>query len=162
MISHLMIIATGFRLTGALLGIAAIAALADFASTALTLRRLPADAGVPIDVGTYGLAGLLHNSARGLSKVLLALLTGPGFWVVVVLAIAATVALLFAVLLYFTGRGIGHHATWARVIAIMMSIGLAVASCAVLTALRHEQAPVALAPIALSLYTLWVLIWRFA
>jgi len=72
------------------------------------------------------------------------------------------VALLFAILLYLTGRGIGHHATWARVIAIMMSAGLAIASCAILTALRREQAPAALAPIMLSLYTLWVLIWRFS
>lgn len=71
-------------------------------------------------------------------------------------------ALLFAILLYLTGRGIGHHATWARVIAIMMSAGLAIASCAILTALRREQAPAALAPIMLSLYTLWVLIWRFS
>lgn len=161
MISHLMIIALGFRLTGALLGVAAVAALVDFADTAMTLRRLPADTSAPVDVGTYGLAGLLHNGARGAGKVLSALLTGPGFWVVVILAIAAVAALLFAILLYLVGRGIGHHANWARIIAIMMSIGLATASCAILAALRGDQAPVAIAPIALSLYTLWALIWRF-
>jgi hypothetical protein len=37
---------------------------------------------------------------------------------------------VFAVLLYLTGRGIIHHATWARIAAIVMSAALALTSCA--------------------------------
>jgi hypothetical protein len=163
LISHLMVIAIGFRLTGALLGVASIAALVDLADTALMLRRLPPpDTSAPLDIGTYGLVGLLDNGARGVSKVLLALLTGPGAWLVTLLTIAASLSLVFALLLYLTGRGIGHHAMWARIIAILMSIGLTAASCAIAAAMRSELAPIALLPAALSLYTLWVLIWRFA
>jgi hypothetical protein len=159
LITHLMVIATGFRLTGALLGAASIAALFDLADTALMLRRLPPpDPGAPLDIGTYGLVGLLNNSARGVGKVLFALLSGPGVWFVVVLAIAAVLSLVFALLLYLTGRGIGHHAIWARIIAILLSLGLAAASCAMM---RRELVPIVLLPTALSLYTLWVLIWRF-
>jgi hypothetical protein len=155
-----MVIATGFRLTGALLGAASIAALFDLARTALMLRRLPPpDTSAPLDIGTYGLVGLLHNGARGVGKVLFALLSGPGVWLVTLLAIAALLSVLFALLLYLTGRGIGHHAMWARITAILMSIALAAASCAIMR--RGETAPLALLPAALSLYTLWVLIWRF-
>jgi hypothetical protein len=162
MISHLMIIAVGFRLTGALLGIAAIAALVDFADTALMMHRLPPDTSTALDVGTYGLVGLLHNGARGVSKAMYAFLTGPGLWFIAFLAFLALLILVVAIVLYFTGRGVGHHAAWARFMAILISIGLAATSCAIALLIRRELVPFALAPIALSLYALWVLIWRFA
>jgi hypothetical protein len=66
------------------------------------------------------------------------------------------------VLLYLTGRGIIHHATWARISAIVLSTGLAIASCAIMAVMRRDNAPFAMLPIAASLYTLWVMIWRFA
>jgi len=66
------------------------------------------------------------------------------------------------VLLYRTGRGIIHHATWARISAIVLSTGLALASCAMMAVMQRDHAPFAALPIALSLYTLWVMIWRFA
>ena len=162
MISHLMVVSIGFRLTGALLGVAAIAALVEFADTAWMLHQLPPDNSSPLDVGSYGLVGLLHNSARAVGNVLSALLAGPGLWFVVFLSILALLMLVFAILLYFTGRGIGHHAPWARFMAILMSIGMAAVSCAIALIIRRELVPISLAPIALSLYTLWVLIWRFA
>jgi hypothetical protein len=163
MVSHLLVVAFGFRLTGLLLGIAAVAALVDLADTALMLRRLPPpEAGAPLDVGTYGLVGLLANVARGVGKAGYAFLTGPGAWFIELLIVVALMTLLLAALLYFTGRGVGHHATWARIVAIGMSIGLTMVSCSVAALMERNVAPLAVVPIGLSLYTLWVLIWRFA
>ena len=57
---------------------------------------------------------------------------------------------------------ISIHATWARIIALALSVGLALVSCAAIAAIRPDLAVFAAAPLGLSLYTLWVLIWRFA
>jgi uncharacterized membrane protein len=45
--------------------------------------------------------------------------------------------------------------------AMLLSTGLALMSCAVMVVMRRDHAPFAALPICLSLYTLWVLIWRF-
>jgi hypothetical protein len=161
-IRHLLIIAIGFRLAGVLLGVASIAALADPADTALTMRRTPPpDMGTPLEIKTYGLVGLLSNAARGIGYGLHALARLLDI-MLAILAVAAVFALLFAVLLYLTGRGIGHHATWARIIAILIAAGVAFTSCAIMTVLQREQAPFAALPIGGSAYALWVLIWRFS
>jgi hypothetical protein len=160
---NLLIVALGFRLTGLLLGISAILVLVDLSTTALMLHRLPPpDTTAPLSVGTYGLIGLLNNGARVVGKGVYAFLSGPAYWIVVLLAVAALIALLFAALLYLTGRGIGHHATWARVVAILMSLGLTAVSYSLATMMQRNLAPLAAVPIGLSLYTVWVLIWRFA
>jgi hypothetical protein len=159
---HLLIVAIGFRLAGFLLALSSIAALVDLGDTVRVIRRTPLpDTNAPLDIGTYGLIALLVNTARGAGFALHAF--AVIFWVVLVILIAAAVlGLLFAVLLYLTGRGIGHHATWARIVAIMLSAGLALTSCAVMTVMQRNLAPLAALPLGLSLYTLWVLIWRFA
>jgi hypothetical protein len=126
------------------------------------MQRLPPpESGAPLDITTYGLVALIVNAARGADFVLRALLAVAGI-VLVILVIAAVLALLFGLLLYLTGRGIGHHATWARVVAILISTGLALVSCAVMVTVRRDLASFAAVPIGLSLYTLWALIWRFA
>jgi hypothetical protein len=131
------------------------------ADLAFTLPDLPpADNSPPLDIGTYGFIGLMSNIARSLGPIVHAL-AGAAGWVMTVLAVAAFVVLLFAVLLYLTGRGIGQHAIWARITAIVSSCALALISCAVMAALRRDLAVFAAAPLGLSLYTLWVLIWRF-
>jgi hypothetical protein len=162
MIRHLLIVAIGFRLTGILLGAASIAALVDLADTALLLRRTPPpEIGPPLDIKTYGLVGLLSNSARGIGFGLHALAGVLSILVMIMLA-AAVFALLLALLLYLTGRGIGQQATWARVVAILLSLSLALASGAIMAVMRRDHAAFATLAIGLSLYSLWVLIWRFA
>jgi hypothetical protein len=162
MIRHLLIVAVGFRLAGILLGLASIAALVDLTDTALLLRRTPPpEAGPPLDVKTYGLVGLLHNAARGIGFGLHALAGFLSILVMIMLA-AAVLALLLALLLYLTGRGIGQHATWARIVAILLSLSLSLASCAIMAVMRRDHAAFATLPIGVSLYALWVLIWRFA
>jgi hypothetical protein len=161
-IRHLLIVACGFRLAGILLAIASITTLVDVADTWLEIRRLPPpDVGPPLEIKTYGLVGLLHNAARGFGYGMHAL---AGFFsiLLVVLAVAATLGLLAAVLFYLTGSGIGRHAIWARIVAIIIAALLALASCAVMAVMDRGNAPFAALPIGLSLYALWVLIWRFA
>jgi hypothetical protein len=163
MISHLLIVAIGFRLTGLLLGIAAIAELVELVDTALMLRKLPPpDNDAPLDISTYGLVGLLNNGARVVGKGMYAFLTGPGSWLITLLTVVMLIVLLLAALLYLVGRGIGHHATWARVLAMLMCLGLMLVSCSLAAVMERNLAPLAVVPIGLSLYTLWVLIWRFA
>jgi hypothetical protein len=159
---HLVIVAIGFRVTGLLLALGSIADLVDLGHTALLIRKTPPpDTGAPLDVGTYGLVALLANAARGAGYVLHALTAVAGVLLVILIAFAV-LALLFGVLLYLTGRGIGHHATSARIMAMLLSTGLALASVSLMVAMRRDHAPFAALPIGLSLYTLWVLIWRFA
>jgi hypothetical protein len=162
MVRHLVIVAAGFRITGLLLALASILALVDLADTALVMRRVPPpETGAPLDIGTYGLVALIVNAARG-ADYLLHALAGVASFILVVLAIAALLTLLFGALLFLTGRGIGQHAAWARITAMLLSAGLALASCAVMAVMRRDHAPFAAVPIGLSLYTLWVLTWRFA
>lgn len=145
-----------------LLAIASITTLVDVADTWFELKRLPPpETGQPLDFRTYGIVGLLHNAARGFAYGVHAM---AGFFniLLIVLAVAATFGLLAALLLYLTGSGIGRHAVWARIVAILTASLLAVASCAVMAAMDRDHAPFAVLPIGLSLYTLWVLIWRFA
>jgi hypothetical protein len=168
MVRHLLFVAIGFRLAGALLAIASIAAIVDLGDTVLLIRRTPPpDTGAPLDVATYGLVAFVVNAARAGGYLLHALAAVAGVLLVILIGLAV-LALLFGVLLYLTGRGIGQHATWARIIGMMISFGFALVSFAVMMAIRRNLAPdqAALAafavPIGLSLYTLWVLIWRFA
>jgi hypothetical protein len=161
MVRHLVIVATAFRASGICIAAAALLALADLARTTLVMRKIPPpDSSAPLDIGTYGLVGLLWNGARGVEHILHAL-AGLANVLLAILAVVAVLALVFGVLLYLTGRGIVHHATWARISAIVMSAGLVITTCAVMAVMRRDNAPFGLLPIAVSLYTLWVMIWRF-
>ena len=162
MVRHLLIVALEFRLAGLLLGIPGVAALVVVIRDVLFLRKAPPpDKSEPLDIGTYGLAGLLNNGARGVGHLLFAL-NGVATWLLTLLAFVMLLVVLFAVGLYLTGRGIDRQAAWARIIALALSGGLALVSCVLMAVLRRELAPFAVVPLGLSLYTLWVLLWRFA
>ena len=162
MIRHLLIVAIGFRLAGLLLAIGSIVTLVDVADTWFQVKRLPPpDAGPPLDLKTYGLVGLLHNAARGFGYGVHAM-AGLFNILLIVLAVAAMFGLLAGLLFYLTGSGIGRHAVWARIVAILTASLLALTSSAVMAAMPRENAPFAALPIGLALYALWVLIWRFA
>jgi hypothetical protein len=165
---HLKIVAGEFRVAGLLLGIPSAAALAYLLYAIIDLRSTPApppDHSSYLEVGKYGLVGLLNNGVKGIGAVFgkpLEMAAQAAMWVIVALAIASLVAALFAVLLYFIGRGIGHRAMWARIFGIVLTSGFLLVSILALTSLRRDLAPIAVLPIGLSLYTLWVLGWRFA
>jgi hypothetical protein len=165
---HLLIVAIEFRIAGLLLGLPSLAALAGLIYTGVDLATTPLpppDNSEYLDVQTYGLAGALQNGGKGVGAILgklLELLSGAALWVIALLSVVTLLATLFAVLLYVTGRGIGQHAGWARIVAIVLAAGLLLVSIGVLALLRRDLALLAGLPIGLSLYTLWVLGWRFA
>jgi hypothetical protein len=74
MVRHLLIVATAFRVSGLVIAVASLLALADLAETALVMRKIPPpDKSAPLDIGTYGLVALISNAARGLDHVFHAL-----------------------------------------------------------------------------------------
>jgi hypothetical protein len=114
-----------------------------------------------LDVGTYGLVGLLDNAAHGVGAGL-AFLGGVAGWVLGLAAIAALMAAIFAVLLWLVGRGLRAKATWARIVAALLCLALLPNCTAALAILRLGPAIIDAAIIAGLLYALWVLGWRFA
>jgi hypothetical protein len=124
----------------------------------------PPETGKLLDVGTYGIVALITDAARGIAWAVTAL-AGVAGVILVVLAVASALVLALGVLLYLTGRGVSRHARWARIVAILMTGGIALAFCSVLSPLwqtRQDLALFASLPICFCLYALWVLIWRFA
>jgi hypothetical protein len=164
MTRHLLIVATAFRVTGLTMIFASILALVDLGGTAVVMRNVPPDTSKPLDIGTYGLIALIDSAARGFAWAMRGL-AGVAGVIMVVLVIAAVTILLLGVLFYFTGRGVSQHADWARIVAVLISAGFALLSCSVMAALmttRRDLVPFAALPTGFSLYSLWVLIWRFA
>jgi hypothetical protein len=166
--THLRIVAGAFRIVGLLLGIPSIAALGVEAYVAIDLGSLPApppDNSDYLDVGTYGLVGLLANAGKavgtGLGKIL-GLLSSAAPWVIGALAIASLALALVALLLYITGRGIRRRATWARIVGGVLTTGFVLISLRTLTVLPRDLLILPCLIIALSLYTLWVLLRRYA
>lgn len=162
MIRHLLVVSLEFRIAGAILGLAALAALVALGDLGLSLHRLPPpDESPPLDLGTYGLVALLNNGAQVVGRLLYALASASG-WLVAFLAVAAGLVLALAALLYLIGSGLGRQAVWARIVAGILSVAFAVLSAAAVAALRRE--PAALVPaltLALALHSLWTLVWRF-
>jgi len=160
--AHRLIVASGFRIAGWGLGVPSSLSFLGFTAGSILLRRASAaDKSHYLDINTYGLVGLLANGARGLGKVF-EFLASVGAWVAAALAILSLFAILFSVILYFTGRGIDHQATWARIAAGLFSLcGLLFAIGAWFT-FRGDAALVACLLISAFLYVLWVLGWKFA
>src|SRR5437773_475053 len=115
-----MILGRGFRVGGWMLGLPSLAALLLICPSLFFLRPAP-DRSSYLDIGTYGIAGLLANGARGLGK-LFEWLGGVATWIEEALAIGLVGAVLFAMVLVFTGRGIARHSSRARIVAFALSV----------------------------------------
>jgi hypothetical protein len=158
--NHRRIVANGFRIGGWLLGAPSIAALSLICVSLLLLHPAPDRSGY-LDIGTYGIAGLLANSARGIGKVL-EWFGGLAIWIEEALAIGLLGAVLFAVILVFTGKGIARHSSPAWIAALVLS---GIFLCFWLLALLSLPRSAMLLPsagVAASLYAIWVLGWRYA
>ena len=159
---HSWIVATEFRLTGGTLAIASLVALADFGHTAYLMHSAPpADNSPPLDIGKYGLVGLLTNGAQVAGRAVHTLSFAAG-WLLGVMAVLAFVLFLLGVLIYFTGGGIAHQSGWARVVGTLLSLSLALITIPALFFVDRSAIPIFAVPAVLSLYTLWTLIWRYA
>ena len=68
-------------------------------------------------------------------------------------------------MLYLTGGGIGRRAIWARIMGTFVAAAVLVFGPGLIWALhavRFDLAAIAAVPFGVSLYALWVLVWRFA
>jgi hypothetical protein len=112
-----------------------------------------------VDLEGEGIVGLVHTVVAGIVTSLGFIAKGLD-WAAGVLAIVAGALALSGASLFFTGRGLLLHQTWARVVASLATLGLLLISFLVMTSLRRGGA-VAVIPIGMSVYMLWVLIRRF-
>ena len=163
---QLSIVAGGFCVAGLMLAVASIVALIVTVPDIFTLHQLgTAGHSQNLDIQKYGLVGLLQNGANGVGSVL-GFFAGAGSWVLAILSVAFFALLVFAVVVFLAGRGIRRRAGWARIVAGLISLGVLLlffpALLLALHALRPALGAIAALPIGASLYTLWVLIWRFA
>jgi hypothetical protein len=161
LIAHRSIVSIGFKLTGVLVGAPAIVACVALTIASLQLH----DAAKPdgshlISIHTYGVAGLLTDAGVGLDHMF-GYLAGLAGWLAAVLAVVALMNALLALLIYLVGRGVGRRATWARIVGGAFAVGLALVSFVAFTNLPPRLMVAPLPPMAIALYTLWTLIWRF-
>jgi len=161
LITHRSIVSIGFRLSGVLVGAPAVAACVALTLGALDLHHAAApDGSHMVSVRTYGVAGLLTDAGVGLDHMF-GFLAGLAAWLLAVLAVLALIVALGAVLIYLIGRGVGRKALWARIVGGLFAIGLALTSLIAFTSLPPRLMAAPLPAMAIALYTLWTLIWRF-
>jgi hypothetical protein len=158
---HLIIVANAFRAGGVVVGVPSLIVLVVTATTLITSQAVPKPDNSPaLDIGKYGLVGLLNNGARIFSRgasVALGLMS----WAMMAILGATLVLTLIGLVLFFTGRGLVAHATWARVIAILVSMMALLISFLTFTSAKNPPAMIALVPLGCAGYALWVLARHF-
>jgi hypothetical protein len=157
--NHRAIVARGFRIGGWVLGVPSLAALAAICINLFLLRPAP-NKSSDLAIGTYGIAGLLANGARGIGR-LFDWLGSIATWIEEALAIGLIGAVLFAVMLYSVSRGIERHSATARIVAFVVSCVFLLFWLALMFFLPREVLALAGLGVGLSLYTIWVLGWRY-
>jgi hypothetical protein len=158
---HRRVMALGFRFVGFLLAMTSLVVLEEAGYSAYVVHNAPpADNSAPLDIGKYGLVGLLTNGAQVAGRAVHTL-SFAAAWVLTAVAVVAFVAFLLAVLIYFTGGGISRQRGWARVVGVLLSLGLALVTIPAFFVVDRGAIPIVAVPAVLSLYTLWALIWRY-
>jgi len=115
----------------------------------------------PLDIGKYGLVGLLQNGAIGVAGVF-QFLGIVGFWASVVLTVLSLIVLLLALVLFFTGRGIVAHRLWARIAGIVFCVLGLLFGWSILFNVSREVAAAIVLLSAAAVYSLWTLGWRYS
>ena len=159
LVNHRMIVGWGLRIGGWIVGVPSLAALVMVCASLFS--PVPAADNSPyLDIGTYGIAGLLANGAHVVGSVC-AWLGHLLRWMLEAIAVGLAATLLFAVALSLTGRSVLRHAPAARVAAIVFAgLFLLVWSVALVSLPRSAMAVSAIG-VAASLYAIWVLGWRY-
>jgi hypothetical protein len=161
LIAHRSIVSIGFKASGILMGAPAIAACVALMVAAVQLHQAAKPDGEHmISIQTYGIAGLLTDAGVGLDHTF-GFLAGLAGWLATGLAVVALTIALSALLLYLVGRGVGRAALWARIVGGALAFVLALASLLAFTSLPHRLIALPIPAMAIALYTLWTLIWRF-
>jgi len=153
-------VAWGFRIGGLLLGLPSLAGFVLVLVARFSGGGPPTDDGKYLDVGTYGIAGLIHNGATGVGRAF-AWLGGIASWVEGALAVVLGVLVIAGVALFFIGRGIARHAAGAGAFGIVLSVVFALVWAVVLLSVNRNAAmAVPALGLAMSLYAVWALGWR--
>lgn len=155
-----MIVARGFRIAGWALGLTCFIAAIGLGVSAFALNHQAQVKPAYLDVGAYGLVGLLSNGANGVAAGL-SFLGGVASAILALLAIVAVAGIAFAVLLHAVGRGLTASAAWARVLAGLISLVALLNAASALAFLRQGAAILDAALVASLAYVLWVVGWRF-
>jgi hypothetical protein len=156
------IVANAFQVTAFLIGIPSLIASLWLGWQILTLPRLtPESAASSTGESTTSLVSLLMDGARLLGKVFGAFASAAQV-VITIAAVVSFAALLCSVLLYFVGRGLHSHESWARVVGIVMMLGmLFISGIGALSVRRGLIGLILTAAAAACVYALWTLFRRF-
>ena len=157
---HRLIVAAGFRIAGWAIGIPALLASIGLGVGAVLLGDGPSKTPY-LDNAKYGLLGALTNGVHAVVDVITFIGAMAGLFLAI-LAVVGVLVALFAVLLYLIGRGLRAAATWARILASLISLATLANAAIVLSALNRAGQVVDGLIIAGLLYALWTLVWRFA
>jgi hypothetical protein len=162
LISHRSIVGLGFKLASVVVGVPAAAGSLFCVVAAFQLHdaAVQAHSTHPISVQKYGIVGLVTDAAVGVDRVF-GFFAELGVWVMGALAVGALIFALCAALLYPVGRGVARQAPWARVVGVGLALMMALSSLLAFTSLPLRLAAAPLPAMALAIYTIWVLIWRF-
>jgi hypothetical protein len=160
---HLLIVANGFRAVGLLVGIPSLVVCLWLTAFKIDLARAKPDpsaqSGSDTSIARDGIVGVIGVVATVIVKPL-EFIGKTVEWFAGIFDIIAAVLTVAAACLFFTGRGLILHATWARIAAGLGASGFLLISFLTMTSLRRGAA-FALIPIGVSIYMLWVLIRRF-
>ena len=115
----------------------------------------------PVDIQRQGLVGLLIAGANVIGKGF-ELFGKASRLVLSLISIAAVALTLLGASLFLLGRGLFHHALWARIVAEICASGALMISFLTLTSFRRGVVFLALIPLGISIYVLWVLIRKFS
>lgn len=158
--NHRVIVGRGFRVGGWMLGVPSIAGLL-LVCTSLFFAGAKPDNSPYLDVGTYGIAGILANSARGVGKVF-GWFGAIATWIEEALALGLVAAILFSLVLYATGKGVARRSAPARAVGLALSASFLVFWLIVLLSLSRSAMLVPAAGVAASVYAIWALGWHYA
>ena len=153
-------VASGFQTFGLVLGIPSLLAVLFFGGSAIALKLMtPEDTPLGGHPGP-SLVNYLVDGVRILGKIF-GFLGAVGQAIFTIIACVALGVLLFAVLCFFTGRGLQDNAVWARVTAMGISgVTLLIAALGILST-RRVPGLIFFGPFAAaSGYALWALLRR--
>jgi hypothetical protein len=159
---HVRIVANGFRALGVALAIPALVLLFMFGGSLFSLAHPPAvEPTHPLDLGKYGIVALVQYGAIGAAKIF-QIFGVIGMWAGVFMAILSIVVLVFALVLFLTGRGIAAHGRWARIVGIACSVFALLVCWGVGLNVPRGGVIIVLVIVAAAVYAFWTLGWRYA
>jgi hypothetical protein len=158
--THRPIVATSFRAAGLVIGIPSVALFVVLVAAILSLRLPPLETSGPVDIGTYGLVGLLLIAARGIAGVLGFFISALD-WAVTLLAAVSFAAALFGLCVFAIGRGLERRAMWARVLGVLVVITCLGVTLTALTVLPRDLLLFDWLLTGVLTYSLWVMVGKF-